>query len=80
MAFPDMHPRIESAIGHPMPAENSVHGLVNLPAQILSDASLVYKQCGSPHAFVYLYHVTDAEFSQVKEFCGAQGWFTGVDD
>lgn len=80
MAFPDTHPRIEAAIGHPIPAEHSVHGLAELPAQILGDAVLVYEQCGSLHAFAYLYHVTDAEFGQVKEFCAAQGWSTDVDD
>lgn len=80
MAFPNMHPRIESALEHPIPAEHSVHGLAALPAQIMNDAVLVYERCGVLHAFAYLYHVTDAEFHHVKEFCEAQGWTAGVDD
>lgn len=40
MAFPDMHPRIESALGHPIPAEHSVHGLAALPANSLDNMAL----------------------------------------
>lgn len=79
MKFPDMHPRIEEALGHPLPPAHSVKGLTNLPQSILQDAATVNERCGSLWAFVYLYNTTDATFSDVKMFCSGQGWTSSVD-
>lgn len=37
------------------------------------DAETLYLRCGSPLAFAYLFHVTDACFGDVKPYIGGRG-------
>lgn len=80
MAFENLHSRIEEVLGKPMPLEHSIHGLDNLPPDVVRDAETIYEHAGSLLAFVYLFHVTDAAFGDVKCYCGSRGWATGVDE
>lgn len=80
MAFADTHPRIEQVLGHSMPPEHSISRLEQLPADVETDAKTLHERCGSLMAFAYLFHVTDASFGDVKAYCAARGWTTGVDD
>ena len=80
MAFAELHPRIEQVLGKPMPVEHAVHGLDSLPADVVRDAEILYARCGSLLAFVYLFHVTDAAFGDVKSYCESRGWTTSIDE
>jgi hypothetical protein len=72
--------RIRQATGRdPRPAK-SVHGLDNLPADVLEDIEAINKACGGIYVFAYLYHVTDASFGDVKLYVDDRGWHHSVDD
>ncbi len=80
MAFADLHPRIEQILGKPIPPEHSLPSLERLPPEVLRDADLLHKHAGSLLAFAYLFHVTGAAFGDVKGYCTARGWTTGIDE
>lgn len=72
--------RIRQAIGRDMRPAKSVHGLEQLPADVLEDAEAIFKGCGGIYVFAYLYHVTDASFGDVKVFTSEMGWLRSVED
>jgi hypothetical protein len=70
---------VRSAIGkEPLP-ENSIHGLVDLPKHVVIDLAVIQEHCGTLSSFAYLYHVTDASFSDVKTYLDNNGWINTVD-
>ncbi len=80
MAFADLHPRIEQVLGRAIPPERSVNGLEKLPSNVEADAKTLHGRCGTLMAFVYLVHLTDASFGDVKAHCASRGWTAGVED
>ena len=70
--------KVRNATGREAPAKKSVHGLDQLPTNVLQDIDAIYQSCGGLAVFAYLYHVTDASFADVKEYLGEKGWAHGV--
>jgi hypothetical protein len=70
---------VHAAIGKDPLPENSIHGLVDLPEQIVSELAAIQEKCGTLSSFAYLYHVTDASFSDVKAYLDSNSWIQTVD-
>ncbi len=71
--------RIRQAIGHEPRSAKSVHGLEQLPADVLDDIETINRACGGLYVFAYLYHVTDATFLDVKLYVADRGWHHSAD-
>jgi hypothetical protein len=71
--------RVRDAIGKEPPPEHSVHGLSNVPAEIVSDLETIYREWGLLCAAAYLHHVTGANQMEVKVYLGNKGWHGEVD-
>lgn len=72
--------RVRQATGRDPRPEKSVHGLDQLPPDVLEDIEAINEAWGGLYVFAYLYHVTDASFGDVKCYVGSRGWGGGVDD
>jgi hypothetical protein len=70
----EMALRVQQATGREAPPEKSVHGLDEMPINVLQDIEAINQSCGSLAVFAYLYHVTDASFTEVKQYVGDRGW------
>ena len=66
--------RVRSVLGKEPPDQNTVQGLSDIPDDILKDVALIYEKCGSLYAFAFLYHVSDAEFGEVKTYVSDRCW------
>jgi len=71
--------RIRQAIGRELRSAKSVHGLEQLPADVLDDIETINRTCGGLYVFAYLCHVTDATFSDVKLYVADRGWHHSAD-
>ena len=71
--------RIEQAIGRPAPPAKSIHGLEQLPVDVLTDIEAINLKCGGIYVFAYLRHVADATFSEVKAYVDSRGWHHSAD-
>jgi len=71
--------RVLDVIRKELPLEHSIHGLENLPPEILSDLELINHTCDSIHAFAYLKYVSDASFHEIKSYLDKKGWHSSAD-
>ncbi len=71
--------RIRQAIGREPRSAKSVHGLDQLPPDVLDDIEVINGKCGGLYVFAYLYHVTDATFGDVKLYIAERGWLHSAD-
>lgn len=75
----DIAQRITQTLGRELPPTKSVHGLDQLPADVLEDIEKINETCGGIYVFAYLRHITDASFSDVKLYVDGRGWHHSAD-